>query len=162
MEFDRGWISSMMRGLGDGTQNVVRLFGLDPEIIGRLVDRALALSDAGKFDQAEGLLIDLVDLAPLAAGPLCLLGECRFKRGDLQGALRAFSESIERASSAESGQIAQAAYGGRAQVLMAMNEVDLACSDLEKVKQGADKEWALFATRAIDALGKRRPSWNPE
>lgn len=88
MESDAELALSLVRRLGAREESVMSLLGLDPEILGRLLDKACALMDLGRLAQAEGLLIDLTDLAPDSQTLSRLLAECRRKRDGEEGAGR--------------------------------------------------------------------------
>lgn len=149
MELNEETVLTFVAGLGNGEQSAIALFGMKSRALGQLLDKATALIEMKKFDQAEALLIDLSDLAPTAASVVWLLGDCRVKRGDLAGALRAFSEAVDRSKKLDDRELIQLSHIARAKVLLALNEPHLAQSDLQAASTGSDDRLADFARHAL-------------
>ncbi len=89
-------LAELLDDLGPGQSSLADLLDLDPAVLEQLVERALALGEAGKYDEAEGLLDQLCKVDHKSAMLSFVLASVRAERGHTQSALEAAQDALRR------------------------------------------------------------------
>lgn len=89
-------LAEFLDDLNPGQSSLADVLNLDPAVLEQLVDRALALAGAGKYDEAEALLTQLCKVDHKSAMLSFILASVLAERSHNEAALEAAQDALRR------------------------------------------------------------------
>jgi predicted Zn-dependent protease len=118
----------------------------------QLTDRAIGLVQHGKLQEAESLLANLSSVDAISPALPFLLGACRARMNDREGAVTAYDEGLRRAERVNFTSMIPRVRISRAQALLDLGRTEEARQDLTLVASSDDPGLAQEASVALARL----------
>lgn len=147
-EFRIDTLTELLSQVDRGEASFAQALQLHPVVIGMLVEKAIAMMDAGQLDEAEQLFVDLSNVDNLEPMLPFLLGACRAEKNDFEQAVDAYSEALLRLERPDAT-LAQRILLCRAWALLELGRAEEAKDGLHLVAAGED---AALAQQAVTLL----------
>lgn len=144
--------AELLMRVGSGETSLAAELNMDPRVLEKILERALALLRMGKLEAAENMLTEISRVESRAFVPCILLGWCRAQRGDFVHAIRAYDTALARGGLFGPSELMQRLFVSRALAYHQLGNLDRARGDLAIAARGENATVASVARTMIERL----------
>jgi tetratricopeptide (TPR) repeat protein len=144
--------AELLTRVTSGETSLAAELNMDPRVLEKILERALALLRMGKLEAAENLLYEISHVETRAFVPCILLGWCRAQRGDFTHAIRAYDTALARGALFGASELMQRLFVSRALAYQQLGDLERAKSDLAVAAKGENASVATVARTLIERM----------